>query len=145
MQVLHTNMVCVTALGVGCPGTTTWGDKTYSAYKNHYTFKFLISITPQGTVSFISKAWGESYSDIHITEKSGYLDKLLHCDIVFWPRISHLGVRWYLGCRSFDPWLYKGEVTIIPNMYQVEQRRKIAWIHIHVERVIGAIRKSTQY
>ena len=39
--------------------------KTYSSYKNHNTVKLLISITPQGTVSFISKAWGGRASDKH--------------------------------------------------------------------------------
>lgn len=32
---------------------------TWSNYKHHNTVKFLIGITPQGVISFISKAWGE--------------------------------------------------------------------------------------
>ena len=31
---------------------------TWSNYKHHNTVKFLIGITPQGVISFISKAWG---------------------------------------------------------------------------------------
>ena len=31
---------------------------TWSNYKHHNTVKFLIRITPQGVISFISKAWG---------------------------------------------------------------------------------------
>jgi len=31
---------------------------TWSNYKHHNTVKFLIGITPQGVVSFISDAWG---------------------------------------------------------------------------------------
>ncbi|XP_041843948.1 uncharacterized protein LOC121641751 [Melanotaenia boesemani] len=32
--------------------------ETWSSYKHHNTVKFLIGITPQGTVSYISNAWG---------------------------------------------------------------------------------------
>ena len=32
--------------------------QTYSSYKHHNTVKYLIGITPQGSVSFISDGWG---------------------------------------------------------------------------------------
>lgn len=31
---------------------------TWSNYKHHNTVKLLIGITPQGVISFLSKAWG---------------------------------------------------------------------------------------
>ena len=37
--------------------------QTWSNYKHHNTVKFLIGITPQGTISFISKGWGGHVSD----------------------------------------------------------------------------------
>lgn len=33
---------------------------TWSNYKHHNTVKFLIGITPQGSISYISEAWGTS-------------------------------------------------------------------------------------
>ena len=34
--------------------------QTFSNYKHHNTVKFLIGISPQGTVTFISEGWGAS-------------------------------------------------------------------------------------
>ena len=56
--------------------------QTLSNYKQHNTIKFLISVTPQGSISFVSKAWGGRVTDKHLTEHSGFLDKLLPGDLV---------------------------------------------------------------
>ena len=41
---------------------------TWSTYKHYNTVKYLISITPQGTVNFISKGYGGRASDKYITK-----------------------------------------------------------------------------
>lgn len=51
--------------------------QVWSNYKHHSTVKFLIGITPQGTISFISKCAGGRISDKEITEQSGIMDLLL--------------------------------------------------------------------
>ena len=33
-------------------------DSTWSNYKHHNTVKIIFGITPQGTVSYVSEAWG---------------------------------------------------------------------------------------
>ena len=50
---------------------------TWSNYKHHNIVKFLIRITPQRVISFISKACGGRVSDKQVTENSGILRKVL--------------------------------------------------------------------
>ncbi|KAK6186845.1 hypothetical protein SNE40_006113 [Patella caerulea] len=56
--------------------------ETWSSYKHHNTVKFLIGITPQGTMSYISKAWGGRVRDKFITENDGFLNNILPGDLV---------------------------------------------------------------
>ena len=43
--------------------------------------KYLIGVTPQETVSFISKGYGGRCSDKFLVEDSGFLNNLLHGDL----------------------------------------------------------------
>ena len=48
-----------------------------SHYKHHNTVKFLIGITPQGVISFVSKGWEGHVSDKLLTESCEILGHLL--------------------------------------------------------------------
>jgi len=56
--------------------------QTWSNYKHHNTVKYLVGITPQGTISFISNGWGGRVSDKHLTANSKFISKLIHEDLV---------------------------------------------------------------
>ena len=51
--------------------------QVWSNYKHHSTIKFLIGITPQGTISYISKCAGGRISDKEIVEQSSLVNYLL--------------------------------------------------------------------
>ena len=116
---------------------------TWSQYKHHNTAKYLISITPQGIVSFISNGWGGRVSDKHIVENSGYLKNLLPGDVVLADRgfdvadfVAMLGA--FLDIPAFT----KGCEQLPPA--DVEATRKLANVRIHVERIIGVVRQRFQ-
>uniref|UniRef100_A0A3B4EY00 DDE Tnp4 domain-containing protein n=1 Tax=Pundamilia nyererei TaxID=303518 RepID=A0A3B4EY00_9CICH len=98
--------------------------ETYSTYKSRHTMTYLTGITPQGTISFISKVWGGCTSNKRIAKTSGFLQKLSPGDIV-------------LADRGFD---IKESVALMAK--DVEETRKLAHVRIHVERVIGCLRSK---
>ena len=114
---------------------------TWSNYKNHNTVKFLIGVTPQGVISFISKAWGGRVSDKYLTENSGFLRKLLPGDIVLADRGFDIAdsVGFYQA-RLHIPAFTRGKKKL--SAEDVEETRKIANVRIHVERVIGLVRRK---
>jgi len=48
----------------------------WSDYKHHCTVKFLVAITPNGAITWISPLYGGRASDIHIVRDSGFLKKI---------------------------------------------------------------------
>ena len=114
---------------------------TFSNYKHHNTVKILIGITPQGTISFVSKAWGGRTSDKFLTENCGFLKNLLPGDLVLADRgfTVQEGV-WFHQAELNIPAFTKGKNQLDP--VDVEKTRKIANVRIHVERVIGILRQK---
>ena len=55
---------------------------TYSNYKKHNAVKYLIGITPTGSISFLSQGWGGRVTDDHLTRSSGFFTKLIPGDVV---------------------------------------------------------------
>lgn len=115
--------------------------QTFSSYKHHNTIKVLIGITPQGTVSFVSEAWGGRTSDKFLTVNSGILDNLLPGDMVLADRgfTVHESV-WFRHADLNIPAFTKGKDQLDP--VDVEKTRKIASVRIHVERIIGTLRQK---
>ncbi|XP_033729835.1 uncharacterized protein LOC117319035 [Pecten maximus] len=121
------------------PGQLTARCQTWSNYKHNNTVKFLVSISPTGAITYVSKAYGGRTSDKVITQRSGYLDKLVHGDQV-------LADRGFLISEDVTsrnaslviPAFTKGKSQL--SAKEVEQTRKIAHVRIHVERAIGRLK-----
>ena len=84
--------------------------QTYSNYKHHNTMKVLIGIAPQGTISFVSEAWGGRTSDKFLTGNCDILKNLLPGDLVLADRsfTTHEEV-WYYGAKLHIPAFTKGK------------------------------------
>ena len=55
---------------------------TYSNYKKHNTVKAFIAIAPEGSIAFISKAWGGRVSNKALTQKCGFLNLIQNGDVI---------------------------------------------------------------
>lgn len=115
--------------------------QTWSNYKQHNTMKILIAVTPQGSISFVSKAWGGRVSDKYITEHSGILQKLLPGDLVLADRGFTIqdSVGFYCAEVKTPPFT-KGKKQL--SRREVDWSREISHVRIHVERVIGVLKQK---
>ena len=115
--------------------------QTYSNYKSRNTVKVLIGITPQGTISFVSKTWGGRTSDKFLTENCGFLNKLNPGDLILCDRGFLINESvWLHRAEIAMPVFTKGKSQLDPT--DVESTRGIANVRIHVERVIGCLRQK---
>ena len=103
--------------------------------------KVLIVVAPTGAITFISKAWTGRVSDKVITQKCGFLDHIEYGDVVLADRgfniQDDLAV---IGARLEIPSFTKGKTQL--SRAEVEKSRRLSRVRIHVERVIGQLRKK---
>ncbi|XP_066918246.1 uncharacterized protein [Clytia hemisphaerica] len=115
--------------------------QTYSQYKSHNTAKVLLGITPQGTISYVSKPYGGRTSDVFLTENCGILKNLLPGDVVLADRGFTIGDSVGLYCAELKiPQFTKGKTQL--SQRHVEETKNLASVRIHVERVIGLLRNK---
>lgn len=108
---------------------------------HQHTMKYLIGITPRGTVSFISKGWGGRTTDKHLTENCGFLDRLNPGDVILADK--GFDVEDSLGLYNAQlemPAFTKGKKQLGP--VAVESTEGLASVQTHVERVIGKARNQ---
>ena len=113
---------------------------TWSDYKKHNTVKFLVAISPNGSICFLSKGWCGRASDRKITLESGFMDLIEPQDVV-------------LADRGFpileDLAMKSATLEIPPPSSGIEQQERsqvlktssVANARIHVERSIGRLKE----
>lgn len=107
----------------------------FSHYKNAFTIKFLVAITPSGFICFISKCYGGRATDSYITVNSGLLYHIQEGDVVMCDK----GFPQIKTCLN-----EKNAVIIMPpfafnpqfSPEEVQTTYDIASVRIHVERAI---------
>ena len=100
--------------------------------------KVFIAIAPTGVISFISKAWTGRVLDKVITQRCGFLD---HIDVVLADRGFNINDDLAVhGAKLEIPAFTKGKSQL--SRAEVETSRRLAHVRIHVERVIGRLRKK---
>jgi hypothetical protein len=113
---------------------TTWSD-----YKHHNTLKYLVAISPDGHISFISESWGGRLTDRFIVQQSGILELIEPGDVVLADR----------GFTIQEDLLYRRATLVIPppssgksqmTRANVVKTKQIANARIHVERAINRLK-----
>lgn len=113
----------------------------WSNYKHHSTVKFLIGITPQGSISYISKGYGGRASDKQMVELGDFINFIKLGDVVLADRGFVIGdTIGIIGAKLVIPAFTKGKSQLHP--FEIEATRHIAHVRIHVERVIGVVKNK---
>ena len=114
---------------------------TWSSYKHHNTAKFLIAVTPNGCVSFISPLYVGSISDVELTRVKGFLAQLEQKDGIAIMADRGFTVKDMLkeiGVELNIPPFMEGRKQL--PAIEVQEGRHIASVRIHVERAIGRMK-----
>ncbi|KAJ8675972.1 hypothetical protein QAD02_011758 [Eretmocerus hayati] len=114
---------------------------TWSEYKKCNTIKYIIAITPDGSIVFISRGYGERISDIKLFEACGIMDILPEGCACMADR----------GFKGIEGILQKKMCKLIrpPSVLSTEklskaevlETKRIASLRIHVERLIRRVRE----
>lgn len=114
---------------------------TWSEYKCANTFKYLISVTPDGLINFVSTGYGGKISDLEIVRISGYLDNLKpNMEIMADRGFKHINVLLSnKDCTLLrPPSVSKGQIL---SKEKTMEAKRIAATRVHVERAIGRLRE----
>ena len=138
----YVNAVCIIdcfEIFIQTPSLLAAQTATYSHYKHHNTVKFLIGITPTGSISFVSQAWGGRASDKVITQRCGILKYFEYGDLVLADRGFNISDELAIcGAHLSIPAFTKGRDQL--SSCEIEKTRQLANVRIHVERVIGQLK-----
>ena len=111
--------------------------KTFSNYKHHDTVKFLVGLSPNLAVNYVSRAWGGRASDKHITMNSeGLIEGLEPDQTVMADRGFNIAKR---GVKLVIP-EFKGRDRPQMTSKEAERSEYVAKARIHIERIIQRIK-----
>ena len=113
---------------------TTWSD-----YKKHNTFKFLVAVSPAGYIMFLSDCFGGRATDQFICQESGFYNFLEQGDIVMADRgfqIREDLLHYYCTLAIPPGARTKSQMTT----GECRKTKEVANLRIHVERAINRLK-----
>ena len=121
------------------PSSLVLNSQMYSNYKSHCTLKGLIGIAPSGAVTFVSKLYTGSISDVAIVKDSGFLQLLEPGDSVMADKGFTIGkILDEVGATLNIPAFLYGKQQFTPS--EIQENQQIATLRVHVERAIRRIK-----
>lgn len=142
------NVRCVidcTEIFIQRPNSLTVRAQTWSNYKHHNTMKYLVGVTPAGAISFISIGWGGRASDKKITcddipDRVSFLNMVERGDNIMADRGFLIGDELAMhGAHLKIPAFTKGRNQL--SAMEVHTSRHLARARIHIERIIGQLKR----
>ncbi|XP_021163909.2 uncharacterized protein LOC105939542 isoform X2 [Fundulus heteroclitus] len=113
----------------------------YAQFNQKDAVKYLLGITPQGAVCFVSEGCGQRVSDKRLTEQCGILHKLLPGDFLLADRGFNVADEDGLMCAELKaPGFTRGRARMRPKWPAETQQR--AQLRVHVEKVVGLVRDT---
>ena len=112
---------------------------TWSEYKHHNTVKILVAVTPNSSISFVSKTHPGSISDKKITNDSNFLSKVPPYSCI----MADKGFNIQAECVEHNislcvPPRKWGSYQMVPM--EIEKTKQVANLRILVEQVIRQIK-----
>nr|CAH7737912.1 unnamed protein product [Callosobruchus chinensis] len=107
---------------------------TWSKFKNKNSLKYLLSYTPNGTISYISRGFGGRFSDAEIIEKSGFLETLEPNTVLVSVRDSEQ-ISYFVSTKNCKL------LSIPSNISNSKLSEPEKRLMVHVEHVVNRIRK----
>lgn len=112
----------------------------WSEYKHHTTIKFLVSITPNGSISYVSPCYGGRASDKFIVRDCGFLNLIEPFDQIMADR----GFKIKEDLLQYQAYLCIPPSTVMgmqQSANNVKETSRIANVRIYVEQAIGRLKK----
>ena len=111
----------------------------WSNYKHHHTVKYLIGITPNGTISYLSDCYGGRATDVFIVRDSGFLQKLQPPDQVMADRGFKIQdmLAFYQCTLAIPP---SKHTNIQMTATNIQKTSRIANVRIYVEQAIARMK-----
>ena len=112
---------------------------TWSDYKHHCTVKFLVAITPNGAISYVSPCYGGRASDKFIVTDSGFLNLLEPYDQVLADRGFKIKSELLLHQATLCiPSSANAGIQMVSDA--VRETSRVANVRIYVEQAIRRIK-----